>query len=421
MFAVGAGNGSTGAAEYRSRVVDLDAIRAARLAGAAVVKHTPVVSSVTLSKQVGGTVALKAENLQRTGAFKIRGAMNKLATLGPAAAGGVTAGSAGNHAQALAFAASHFGVRCEIYVPAGASIAKVAACEAYGAIVNEGGDSLTEAVALSRERAATAGMVFCHPFDDEAVVAGQGTLGLELLEDFADLACVIIPLGGGGLAAGAAIALKSVRPDIRVIGVQTEACAPYAGIAAPEGPVATLADGIAVKSPGEVTRPLVEAWVDDIVTVDEDTIADAMVFLMERAKLYVEGAGAVGVAALMMGAATPAASGTTCVVLSGGNVDLGVVPSLIRRHEFQVQHRLSVFVRIDDRPGGLARFLSIFAANGANLIEVEHIREGLDLHIRETGVRATFEVRGAEHAARTLAAARAANYHIVQETGFAEP
>ena len=384
------------------------------------VKHTPVVSSVTLSKLVGGMVAMKAENLQRTGAFKIRGAMNKLTTLGASAADGVTAGSAGNHAQALAFAANHFGVRCEIYVPAGASISKVAACEAYGAIVHEGGDSLTEAVALSRERAVAAGMVFCHPFDDEAVVAGQGTLGLELLEDFADLACVIIPLGGGGLAAGTAIALKSIRPNIRVIGVQAEVCAPFTGVAAPDGPVATLADGIAVKSPGVVTRPLVDAWVDEIVTVEEDVIADAMVFLMERAKLYVEGAGAVGVAALMAGAATPSPSGTTCVVLSGGNVDLGVVPSLIRRHEYQVQHRLSVFVRIDDRPGGLARLLTIFAANGANLIEVEHIREGLDLHIRETGVRATFEVRGADHAARTLAAAREANYNIIQDTGLSD-
>lgn len=405
--------------EYRSPVVDLQAIRAARLAGASVVKHTPIVSSVTLSNMVGGTVALKAENLQRTGAFKIRGAMNKLATLGPAASGGVTAGSAGNHAQALAFAANHFGVRCEIFVPAGASISKVAACEAYGAIVHEGGDSLTEAVALSRDRAAAAGMVFCHPFDDEAVVAGQGTLGLELLEDFADVTCVIIPLGGGGLAAGTAIAIKSSRPGVRIIGVQAAACAPYTGAAAPAGPVATLADGIAVKSPGEVTRPLIESWVDEVVTVEEEAIADAMVFLMERAKLYVEGAGAVGVAALMARAVVPASSGTTCVVLSGGNVDLGVVPGLIRRHEFQAQRRLSVFVRIDDRPGGLARLLDIFASNGANLIEVEHIREGLDLHVRETGVRATFEVRGAEHAARTLESARAARYDIIEESGFA--
>ncbi|HUG00033.1 MAG TPA: pyridoxal-phosphate dependent enzyme [Ilumatobacter sp.] len=399
-------------------MVDLPAIQAARVAGAAVVKHTPVVSSVTLSNLVGGTVALKAENLQRTGAFKIRGAMNKLTLLGPAAAGGVTAGSAGNHAQALAFAASHFGVRCEIFVPAGASISKVAACEAYGAIVHEGGDSLTEAVALSRERAAAAGMVFCHPFDDEAVVAGQGTLGLELLEDFADLACVIVPLGGGGLAAGTAIAVKSTRPEVRIIAVQASACAPYTGAAAPSGPVATLADGIAVKVPGVVTRPLIEAWIDDVVTVEEEAIADAMVLLMERAKLYVEGAGAVGVAALLSGVAMPAAAGITCVVLSGGNVDLGVVPGLIRRHEFQSQRRLSVFVRIDDRPGGLARLLDIFATNGANLIEVEHIREGLDLHIRETGLRATFEVRGADHAARILAAARAARYDVIEETGF---
>ena len=168
----------------------------------------------------------------------------------------------------------------------------------------------------------------------------------------------------------------------------------------------TLADGIAVKHPGAVTRPLVEHWVDEVVAVDEDTIADAMVLLMERAKLYVEGAGAVGVAALMSSAARPAADGTTCVVLSGGNVDLGLVPGLIRRHETQAGRRLTVFVRIDDRPGGLARLLDIFATIGANLLEVQHVREGLALHVRETGVRASFEVRDREHATAAVAAAR---------------
>lgn len=393
-------------------MVDLESIRAARIAGADVIKQTPVVSSVTLSNLIGGTIALKAENLQRTGAFKLRGAMNKLATLGPEAARGVTAGSAGNHAQALAFAAAHHGVACEIFVPAGASISKIAACEGYGASVFEVGASLTEAVAASRARAAEVGMNFCHPFDDAAVVAGQGTLGLELIEDLPDLGCVVIPLGGGGLAAGTAIAVKTLRPDVRIVAVQAAACAPYAGLTVPEGPVATLADGIAVKSPGVVTAPLIERWIDEVVTVDEDSIANAMVFLMERTKLFVEGAGAVAVAALISGLVAPAKAGVTCAVLSGGNVDLGVVPGLIRRHENEAGRRLTVFVRIDDRPGGLARLLEIFATAGANLIEVEHVREGLDLHVRETGVRATFEVRGAAHAAATVAAARSAGYVV---------
>ena len=182
-----------------------------------------------------------------------------------------------------------------------------------------------------------------------------------------------------------------------------------------DGPVLTLADGIAVKHPGAITRPLVERWVDEIVAVDEDTIADAMVLLMERAKLSVEGAGAVGVAALMSRVATPASRGTTCVVLSGGNVDLGVVPGLIRRHETQAGRRLTVFVKIDDRPGGLARLLSIFAEVGANLLEVQHVREGLDLHVRETGVRASFEVRGRDQAAAAIAAAKEAGYDLHEE------
>jgi threonine dehydratase len=398
-------------------VVDLDAIRRARETGASVVKHTPVLSSVTLSEIVGGSVALKAENLQRTGSFKIRGAMNKLASLagqidvdGGSRVEGVTAGSAGNHAQAIAFAAQHFGLGCEIFVPAGASIGKIEACLAFGATVTEGGASLMEAVEAAQARAAATGWTFCHPFDDSIVVAGQGTLGLELLDDIDDLTLVIVPVGGGGLSSGMAIAIKSTLPSVRIVGVQAAACAPYAGHAAPVGPVATLADGIAVKSPGAITRPLVERWIDEIVTVDEESIADAMVLLMERAKLYVEGAGAVGVAALLAGRVAPATAGTTCAVLSGGNVDLGVVPGLIRRHENKAGRRLTVFATIDDRPGGLAQLLTAFAGAGANLIEVEHVREMLGLHVRETGVHATFEVRSAQHAEQVVEAVRAGGY-----------
>ena len=390
--------------------VTLDDIHAARAVTSAVAKRTPIVTSTSLTEQAGGDVVLKAESLQRTGAFKLRGAMNKLASLGTAAANGVTAGSAGNHALALAFAARHHGVPCDIFVPTGAPITKIEACRAFGAEVVEGGASLEEAFAAARQRASERDMAFCHPFDDAAVVAGQGTLGLELVEDLPNLATVVVPVGGGGLAAGTAIAVKSLLPAVRVIGVQAAVCAPYVGGTSPSGPVVTLADGIAVKHPGALTGPLIDEWVDELVVVDEDAIADAMVLLMERTKLYVEGAGAVGVAAISAGLIKPAKSGTTCVVLSGGNVDLGVVPGLIRRHETKAGRRLVVFARIEDRPGALVRLLAEFAAAGANLIEVEHQREGVDLHVRQTGVHATFEVRSAEHAGTVLDAVRAAGY-----------
>jgi threonine dehydratase len=394
--------------------VEPERIARALLAGRGVVKHTPVTSSVTLSERCGGTVVLKAENLQRTGSFKLRGALAKLDDLGPHAANGVVAGSAGNHAQALAFAARHHGVPCEIFVPAGASLAKMEACRSYGATVVMGGDSLTEAVTAARERATERNLAFCHPYDDLAVVAGQATLGLELLDDIAELRRVVVPLGGGGLSAGLAMALKRHDPSITVIGVQVAGCAPYANQPPPPGAITTLADGIAVKLPGELTRPLVEHWLDDVVVVEESAVADAMVFLMERAKLYVEGAGAVGVAALASGRVVPARTGTTCAILSGGNVDLGVLPSLIRRHETRSGRRLILFARIDDRPGALARLLTLVAEQGANLIEVEHVREGVDLHVRETGVQIVLEVRGVEHAAAVLQAASAAGYHVTR-------
>ncbi|MEY2414752.1 MAG: threonine dehydratase [Ilumatobacteraceae bacterium] len=388
------------------------AIHRAAEAGRGVVTHTPVTRSAALSDRCGGDIVLKAENLQCTGSFKIRGAMYKLSTLGDRAAAGVTAGSAGNHAQAIAFAARHFGVPCEIFVPAGAPLSKIEACRAFGATLIEGGDSLDEAVAAARARADAAGMVFCHPYDDVDVVAGQATLGRELIGDVVDMSRVIVPLGGGGLASGIAIAVKASDPTVRVIGVQVAAAAPYAHRPVPAGPVVTLADGIAVKRPGEITRPLIEHWLDDVVVVEENAVADAMVLLMERAKLFVEGAGAVGVAALMSQQVAPAPTGSTCVVLSGGNVDLGLLPGLIRRHETQAGRRLILFARISDRPGGLARLLTLFAEHGANLIEVEHVREGVDLHVRETGVQVVLEVRGRGHAESVVRAATDAGYSI---------
>ena len=394
--------------------ISLADISAARVAGAAVVQHTPVIPSAYLSELLNARIVLKAENLQRTGAFKIRGAMNKIARLGDSAKSGVVTGSAGNHAQGLALAAKHFGIKCEIYVPKGASLSKIAATKHHGATVLEGGDNVDTAITAAKQRAAETGMTFCHPFDDADVVAGQGTLGIELTEDISDLSLVIIPLGGGGLLSGTAIALKLQNPRVRVIGVQISSCAPYIHGLMPEGPVPTLADGIAVKKPGEITEPLVRKWVDEIVEVTEDSVADAMMVLLERSKLYVEGGGAVGLAALMTGKISPAATGTTCIVLSGGNVDIGLVPNLVRRHETEAGRRLIAFIRLPDRPGAFAGLLQICAGTGANLIEVQHIRDGISLHPRETGIQIALEVRGVEHSTEILEAAKLNGYNLIE-------
>ncbi|MGH2881354.1 MAG: threonine ammonia-lyase, partial [Solirubrobacteraceae bacterium] len=278
-----------------------DDIRRASRVIAGVVRETPVLSSRTLSERSGGTVELKAENLQRTGSFKLRGALAKIASLGPACERGVVTASAGNHAQAVAYAARERGVACEVFMPEGAPIGKVEATTALGAQVRLVGESVDEALGAAREHARSGGRAFVHPFDDPVVVAGQGGIGLELLEQVPELGRVVVPVGGGGLISGIAIALKSVRPDVEVVGVQVQACAPFPASLAAGAPVAvdsalTIADGIAVKRPGDLTLALIERWVDGIVVVSDEEVAEAMVFLMERAKLVVEGAGAVGVA-----------------------------------------------------------------------------------------------------------------------------
>ena len=396
--------------------IGAEEIRRARAALAGVVRHTPILTSRTLSERAGGTVVLKAENLQRTGSFKLRGVLAKLVALGEeGCARGVVAASAGNHAQSLAYAARTRGVPCEVFMPADAPIAKAEAARDLGAVVHLGGDAVDACLEDALERARSGGLAFVHPFNDVDVIAGQGSLGLELLEDVPDLAKVVVPVGGGGLASGVAIAIKSERPDVEVVGVQVASCAPFPPslrggelVSAPSA--LTIADGIAVKRPGDLTLRLVARWVDGVVVVGEDEVAEAMVLLMERAKLVVEGAGAVGAAALLGGQVTAASSGTTVVVLSGGNVDAGLLASVARRHESVVGRRLVLFTRLSDRPGALARLLSVVGEAGANLIDVEHVREGVDLHVRETAVQLVLETRGAEHAARVVAAVGDAGY-----------
>ena len=401
--------------------VNPQAIERARAAGSGVVRETPVLSSGTLSARSGTPILLKAENLQGTGSFKLRGALAKLAALGEQAAGGVVCGSAGNHAQAVASAARARGVACEVFMPEAAPIAKADAVQSLGATLHLSGRSVDEAVALAQERARERDMCFIHPFDDPDVVSGQGGVGLELLEQIPDLARVVVPVGGGGLISGIAVAVRSQRPEVEVVGVQVHACAPVAASLRAGRPVAvdtarTIADGIAVKRPGALTLALIERWVTDIVTVDEDEVAEAMVLLLERSKLVVEGAGAVGVAALLAERLPPPqGTGVTALVLSGGNVGAGMLAEVARRHETQARRRLALLVRIPDLPGRLAELLAAIGTTGANLLDVQHIREGLDLHIQETAVQLVLETRGPDHTAAVRAAIEAAGYHEATE------
>jgi threonine dehydratase len=387
----------------------------ARAAGEGHVRHTPVLASRTLGDRCGGEIVLKAENLQRTGSFKLRGALAKIAALGEGCQAGVVAGSAGNHAQSVAYAARARGVPCEVFMPSDASIAKTDSAAGLGATVHVVDGSVDDCVAKAQERAHERGLAFVHPFDDLDVIAGQATLGLELLDDVPRLAKVVVPVGGGGLASGLAIALKTARPEIEVVGVQVEGCAPYPaslerGVPVPAASALTIADGIAIKRPGEITLPLIRRWLDGIAVVAEDSVAEAMVTLLERAKLVVEGAGAVGVAALLDGRVEPARDGVTAVVLSGGNVDAGLLAAVARRHETESGRRLVLLTRISDRPGGLAGLLTRVAATGANLVEVSHVREGVDLHVRETAVELVLETRGRDHANQIVEALEGAGY-----------
>ncbi|MGH2873140.1 MAG: threonine ammonia-lyase [Solirubrobacteraceae bacterium] len=405
-------------AEHVVRRIAAGEASAARATVSALARHTPLLSSHSLSERCGGSVVLKAENLQRTGSFKLRGALNKLATLRGAEL--VVAGSAGNHGQSVAYAARAQGLACEVFMPDEAAVAKVAAVEAFGGTVHLGGDSVDECVAAARARAQETRGVFVHPFDDVDVILGQATLGLELIEDVEDLAQVVVPIGGGGLISGIAGVVKAAGAGggrVRVIGVQVDACAPFPQALSSGAPVTvaarpTIADGIAIKRPGEITLPLVQRWVDEIVVVTEEQIADAMVWLLERSKLVVEGGGAAGIAAVMAGRVAPAPTGATVVVLSGGNVDPGLLAAVAQRNETLMGRRLRLFTRISDRPGGLAALLTAIAQAGGNVVHADHVREAVPLHVRETGVEIALETRGRGHGNAIVAALTQAGYEV---------
>jgi len=397
-------------------------LKAARDAIADVAIRTPTIPCEELSELAGTRVALKAECLQRSGSFKLRGALAKVAALGERAGGGLVTASAGNHARAVAQAARIGGVGCEVFMPLDAAVSKVAAIERLGASVHLEGASVEEALELAVAHASRAAGAFVHPFDDLDVIAGQGTLGLELLEDVPDLARVVVPVGGGGLASGVGIALRRAGVEVELVGVQARACAPYVQALGGEGsaaavevaPGATIADGIAIKRPGTLTLALLGELLNGVLTVAEGEIADAMVFLAERARLVSEGAGAVAVAALSGGRLAPV-EGTTVAIVSGGNVDGGLLAGLLRRHETEEGRRVRVFTRVADRPGGLAELLTLVAHARANLLSIEHVREAVPLHVRETGVELTLETRGPGHTEELLAALVDAGYEVSLE------
>ena len=367
------------------------------------VRETPLLSAGELSRRLGAPVVLKAENLQLTGSFKPRGAFNLISRLPEDRLRcGVVAASAGNHAQAVAFAAREAGANAVLAMPAGAPLAKVAAVRQYGGEVRLVEGSYEDAGEEAARIATEEGRTLVHAFDDPAIVAGQGTVGLEIARQNPDVRLAVVPLGGGGLASGTAIALKSRLPDVRVVAVQAEARS-----------YGTICDGIAVKRPGELTGPLVERYVDEVVTVSDDQVAEAMVLLLERSKLVVEGAGAVGVAALMHGLVeAPAAGGEVCAVLSGGNVDATLLSEAIRLGETHAGRRMVLSTVVPDRPGALAALLSLVAARGANVVDVEHLRDGLDLHVRETAIKLVLETRGPEHSREVAEAARAEGFSV---------
>jgi threonine dehydratase len=374
-------------------------VQAARTRIADHARVTPVHGSDALSRIAGREVLLKAENLQRTGSFKVRGAYNTLASLTPAELeAGVVAASAGNHGQAVAWAARQVGARATIFMPQDAPMAKVEPTLTYGGDAVLVGADFEGALAEAMRRVEETGATFVHAFEDERVVAGQGTIGLELADQVPEAETVLIPVGGGGLASGVAIALRGLRPNVRLVGVEVQR----------DG--YTIADGIAVKQPGELTTPILEELLDDLVVVTDEEISEAIALLLERAKLLVEGAGAVGLAALINGRVT--GTGPVCALLSGGNIDPTMLISVMR-HGLTIAGRYLVFrSRLVDRPGELIKLLEILAQQRANIVAIEHRREGVSLDVADTGIEITVVMRNEEHCRGLIADLEAGGFPV---------
>jgi threonine dehydratase len=392
----------------RPGLADIEAARG-RIEGIA--RVTPLHSSDTLARMVGRPVWMKAENLQRTGSFKIRGAVNIIGSLTPSEReSGVVTASAGNHGQAVAWAARQAGIAATIFMPEAAPMAKVDATRSYGAEVELQGEFFDDSVDAARAFEAETGATFVHAFDDPRVIAGQGTLGLELAEQLPEgPGTVAIPVGGGGLAAGIAIALRELRPELRLAGVQAAACAPLAGLE-PAG--LTIADGIAVKRPGELTSSILRDLLDEIVAVDDEVIARAIVLLLERSKLVVEGAGAAPVAALLENRV--GGDGHVCAVLAGGNIDATTLVSVTRRGLTVDGRYLVVALLIPDRPGQLAEIVRIISEERANVLAVTHHREGRNIGVLETEAELTLETRDEVHSQTVLRALTDAGFLVTR-------
>ncbi|NNG35271.1 threonine ammonia-lyase [Nakamurella aerolata] len=397
--------------------VSVEAIEQTRQLLEPVIRLTPMESSRPLSERVGGPVYLKCENLQRTGSFKIRGAYTRLSRLSAdEKAAGVVAASAGNHAQGVALAAQLLGIEATVFMPVGASIAKLQATRAYGATVHLVGNTLDEAIDHAKEYIAEHGGVMVHPFDHEDILGGQGTVGLEILEQVPDVRTVVVALGGGGLISGIAAAIKPQRPDVTIVGVQAAQAAAWPGSLEAGKPVrltqmSTLADGIAVGEPSALTYAHVSDLVDEVITVDEDELARAMVLLLERAKLVVEPAGVAGVASVL---ANPEHfEPPVVVVLSGGNIDPLLMVHVAEHGLVSAGRFLSLRLEISDRPGSLARLLALIGGLGASVVDLEQSRLGSGLPLGDVEVALRLECRGREHRDEVVRSLADAGYRVL--------
>lgn len=397
--------------------VTLDDVRGAQKMLSGVARTTSMSHSHHLSQLVGTPVHLKCENLQRTGSFKLRGAYVRIAGLLPEErAAGVVAASAGNHAQGVALASSLLGVRSTVFMPVGAPLPKVAATHDYGAEVRLHGQVVDETLAAAQEYARETGAVFIHPFDHPDIIAGQGTLGLEILEQCPEVRTLVVGIGGGGLAAGVAVAVKALRPDVKVIGVQAAGAAAYPPSLEAGRPVsvphpATMADGIKVGRPGDVPFALVRGLVDEVRTVSEDALASALLLCLERAKMVVEPAGASPVAALL--SEPDSFEGPVVALLSGGNVDPLLMQRILTHGMAAAGRYLSLRVRLTDRPGALASIAEVLSVADANVLNVGHVRTDPRLGLTEAEVELHLETKGPAHAAEVGAALRAAGYTVL--------
>jgi threonine dehydratase len=401
--------------------VSLADIQAARRTLRGVINATPILTDERLSADLGARIFLKAENTQRSGSFKIRGAYNTIARLTDGEREhGVIAHSAGNHAQGVALAAKLIGIPATIVMPERAPLTKVAATRRLGAEVILHGATFDDAGAHARVVQQERGLTYVHAFNDERVIAGQGTIGLEVVEALPDLALLIVPIGGGGLIGGIALAVKALLPDVRIVGVQAAGCSSIQASLAAGEPLAaptarTIADGIAVKRPGDLTLPIIRNLVDDVVTVDDDEIGRGIAHVVQNTKQVVEGAGAAGVAALLSGKITPSASQTTCVVMGGGNIDGNLLARVIEQVLVKQGRYILLRTSVDDRPGNLAPLVDHVAQAGANVIDIFHRRAVWLVPVDRVGVEMVLEVRDEAHGQEVVHHLTEAGYVVERE------